>query len=196
MRYYIKSMAHLPTIQKAFDWLCRESGEKFLLSEEHCPTRDVFESRLNHLRLQLESKDFSDTALLVAVLGEIGNNVYDHNLGNWRDVPGAYFRYDVTEQAAVIADRGQGIRLTINRAKPEIIKDTEALQVAFTETISGRQPEQRGNGLKFVKAVVEKQQWQLTAYSGTAFLKISKEGELAVAPCEPIIKGTIITVNL
>lgn len=68
-----------------------------LTNEEYCPTRDVFQARLDRFIVALE-KDarFQDTSsLLGAVMGEIGNNAFDHNLGNWKDTPGVYFTHDL-----------------------------------------------------------------------------------------------------
>jgi len=49
----------------------------------------------------------------------------------------------------VLADRGQGVLTTLKRVRRELTNSSEAIRVAFTETISGRYPETRGNGLKF-----------------------------------------------
>ncbi len=161
-------------IQKAFDWVKLPAGDGFLNEQEYCATRDVFQARLDHLRIELEKQNMKNTPLLIAVLGEIGNNAYDHNLGNWRDAPGIYFVSDNNEKTFVVADRGQGIRKTITRVKPEVQNDQDALKTAFTEPISGRAPEQRGNGLKFVKSVIESEGWKLECYSGNAVIRISK----------------------
>ncbi len=50
----------------------------------------------------------------------------------------------------IIADRGRGIMETLKKVKPGLANDMDALTVVFTERISGRAPEARGNGLKFV----------------------------------------------
>lgn len=163
-----------PTIiHNGFVW--NEHGNENLLKPEaYCPTRDVFQARLDHLLTdclrQLNNESLS--YLLVAVAGEIGNNSFDHNLGNWHDVMGIYFAADLSSRQIVLADRGQGIFSTIKKVKPSVASDREALQVAFTEIISGRAPEQRGNGLKFVKKIFEEQNWQLNFYSGNASCKI------------------------
>jgi len=136
-----------------------------------------------------------DAPLLIAVLGEIGNNAYDHNLGNWRDVPGAYFAIDQDKRLFVIADRGQGIKQTIARVKPDIQNDENALRAAFTETISGRSPEQRGNGLKFVKAAIEQNQWRLECYSGTAVIRF-EGGETFLQAHQQAMQGTVTAIHL
>lgn len=157
-----------PRIQKAFDWLTRESGEGFLLSDEHCPTRDIFQARLDRLSREMESsKNFKELYyLIVAVVGEIGNNAFDHNLGSWKDEKGIYFVYDIDKHFVVIADRGQGLLATLIRIRPELQTENQAIKIAFTEKISGRAPEQRGNGLKFVESVVRNNNFKIDFYSG------------------------------
>lgn len=159
-------------IQNGFIWNENSRGSP-PPSEVYCPTRDVFETRLDRLLTDcLRQFDENLSFLLTAVAGEIGNNSFDHNLGNWRDVAGIYFAADFASRAVLIADRGQGVFSTIERVKPEVKNDVEAVRVAFTEKISGRAPEQRGNGLKFVKKIFEQQGWRLTFNSGRAVCQI------------------------
>ncbi|MBI2340335.1 MAG: hypothetical protein HYU99_08235 [Deltaproteobacteria bacterium] len=54
----------------------------------------------------------------------------------------------------VIADRGQGILSSLKRVLPSLKDDQEALETAFEKKLSGRAPEKRGNGLKFVRGVI------------------------------------------
>ncbi|MBI4714251.1 winged helix-turn-helix transcriptional regulator [Candidatus Uhrbacteria bacterium] len=162
-------------IQNGFIW--NESQVGILPpSEVYCPTRDVFQARLDRLLTDcLRQFDENLSFLLTAVVGEIGNNSFDHNLGSWRDVAGIYFAVDLIARSILITDRGQGIFATIKRVKPETKSDVEAMRVAFTERISGRAPEQRGNGLKFVKKIFEQQGWQLNFRSGQAVCRIESE---------------------
>ena len=53
----------------------------------------------------------------------------------------------------VLADRGLGILETLKQVRPTLKTHIEAVNVAFTEILSGRAPEKRGNGLKFVREV-------------------------------------------
>lgn len=144
------------SITKAFDWLAMQDGNGFLLIEEHCPTRDIFQGRLDHMSREMEKIDTLKEMypLLVAITGELGNNSFDHNLGNWRDEKGVYFVYNLEKKFVVIADRGQGMLATLKPVAPELQTESEAIKLAFTKIISGRAPEQRGNGLKFVESVV------------------------------------------
>lgn len=118
-------------------------------------TRDLFQSRLNNFLRSLLKKfgDNDDVILLVAVVGELGNNCFDHNLGLWQDVPGCIFDMDVSEDKIkiIVADRGQGIFSSLKRVDPSLQNAQEALETAFSKVLSGRFPENRGNGLKFVR---------------------------------------------
>ena len=62
----------------------------------------------------------------MAVIGEIGNNTFDHNLdydmNHQRD---AYFSYDGNGDYVVLADFGEGERKTISRVKAVIRQKTE-----------------------------------------------------------------------
>lgn len=102
--------------------------------------------------------------------GEIGNNSFDHNLGSWQDIMGIFFGYEFNNGGLkiVLADRGQGLFKTLKRVKPELKNDLEALFTAFNERISGRAPESRGNGLKFVKENIKNKKMHLGFYSGNA----------------------------
>ena len=153
-----------------------------------CSSRDSFQARLDNL-----FKETNDP-LLVAVVGEIGNNSFDHNLGNWRDIPGVYFKHEGKERLLIIADRGQGVKKTLSRIIPEIKTDKEAVEIAFTRTISGRSPEQRGNGLKFVAAAVKDNDWELDFRSGNGLVSIRNgtmsfdQGDQAVYGCVALLK--------
>ncbi|MBI4386220.1 MAG: winged helix-turn-helix transcriptional regulator [Elusimicrobia bacterium] len=122
-----------------------------------CETRDVFTARLGRLssfaRAGLKEDELP---LAIAVAGEVGNNCFDHNLGSWRDVPGCWFETQATGGRLwiCIADRGQGIFRSLTRADPTIPDEQAALVAAFERTISGRAPESRGNGLKFVRNII------------------------------------------
>lgn len=161
----------------------------------YCHTRDIFQVRLQSFLSHVQKIIREDAYLLTAIVGEIGNNSYDHNLGNWRDIPGAFFANDMGKRLVVLADRGQGIRRTISRVMPDIKDDQEALKVAFTEILSGRQPERRGNGLKFVVQVLKKHQWSLEFQSGRAILTINTEGVMQIRQDIIHIYGCLAKLN-
>ena len=123
-------------------------------------------------RIMLGDKNLSEAHVYVlsAVAGEIGNNSFDHNIGNWPDVAGIFFGYDVSgsNTRIILADRGVGILATLKKIKGELESDQQALETAFTERISGRSPERRGNGLKFVRESVSRDHLHLSFWSGDA----------------------------
>ena len=166
-------------------------------NDVYCQTRDVFQARLERLQTTLRGKvSESAVSLLSAVAGEIGNNSFDHNLGNWPDVPGIYFSYDLRNKNIVLADRGQGILATLKRVRPQLSTASDALNVAFTETLSGRLPEARGNGLKFVRSVIIENPFTLKFQTGDAhlFLKEYDEG-ISISLVKEYLRGCIAIIG-
>jgi len=159
-------------VELAKEWVYAKPP-KSLSKEYYSETSDVFSARLQRLSFELsKNKDLKQvSSLIIAILGEIGNNSFNHNIGNWPDIPGVFFGYNLSQQLCVVADRGQGLLKTLRTVKPNLKNDKEALVVAFTEYISARAPEDRGNGLKFVKSVIEKNPIDLKFYTGSAFLE-------------------------
>jgi hypothetical protein len=134
------------------------SEEEPATSPDVCASRDVFQARLDSALRELLALGWVDdeAALLIAVLGEIGNNSFDHNLGQWRDVPGCWFGREPSSDPSLfwVADRGVGLLATLKRADPALDTPEQAMDAAFLRVLSGRAPERRGNGLKFVRSVV------------------------------------------
>jgi hypothetical protein len=167
-----------------------------------CQDGYTFQARLNRLEetLQTIPKLKNDFSLISSMLGEIGNNSFDHNLGSWPNVRGIFFAYDLNKRQIVLADRGQGILTTLKRVRPNLKNDSEALVTAFTEKVSGRSPENRGNGLKYVKKILiaTKKEMPLKLYfqSGNAFTILSDERNyLKVEQSNTSIKGCLALIN-
>ena len=80
----------------------------------------------------------------------------------------------LTEKKIILVDRGLGILFTLKKVKPDLKSHKEALKVAFTEIVSGRAPESRGNGLKFVRNIVTQNSIKLTFQTGDAFLELQQ----------------------
>lgn len=163
-------------IDKAIQWYCAPSVQAKIIPEEVSSTRDVFQARLDRFYRELIRKSKmppNEAALLTAVTGEIGNNCFDHNLGQWQDQPGCWFVWEDNHGViqVVITDRGQGVLESLRRVKPDLKSEAEALKVAFEKNISGRSPEQRGNGLKFVRSILNGHQKRgLIFCSGSAII--------------------------
>lgn len=127
------------------------------------PNKDIFDARLQTFNLR------SQEWLFGAVIGEVGFNTFDHNFIFPNNVKkGLYCNFEIDEKSVLLVDFGRGIKNSLMRVLPDIKNDMEALQIAFTEIISGRAPEQRGNGLKFVLNSVVNNSWEMFYKSGTA----------------------------
>ena len=167
-------------------------------SNFYCSNSAVFQTKLTRMQDMLAGvKDLAPIfPLIVAVAGEIGNNSFDHNLGNWPDVPGVFFAYDIHKRSVVLADRGLGILTTLKRVKPELGNDAEALKVAFTEILSGRAPESRGNGLKFVRKIVAENPIGLLFQTGNAELILAKDsGTLDIRHSPEPFRGCLALIT-
>lgn len=156
------------------------TNEKTVIpSEFYCQTSIVFQDRVAKMgRAIYEKSNIDWFSLLVSAAGEIGNNSFDHNLGNWPDIPGIFFGYDTEKRIIILADRGQGVLTTLRRVKPELTNDKDALQTAFTQILSGRSPEARGNGLKFVKSIIDEFPLSLEFFSGEAKVVLLPKKEM------------------
>lgn len=155
--------------------------------EFYCSTSDVFAGRSSTLKNNLgKINDPSiDSSLLTATVDEIGENSYAHNLCNWPDISGIFFAYDLNKRVIVLADRGRGILETLKIVRPKLQSHKEALEVAFTQVISGRPGENRGRGLKSVKFNILTSNVKLTFRTGDAELDLKKgDQKLNITECE------------
>lgn len=167
-------------------------------AEFYCSNKAVFQTRLIKMQdlLIRSGKEGTLFSVIVAIAGEIGNNSYDHNLGNWPDIPGVFFGFDINKGIIILADRGLGILETLRRVRPGLNDHTEALQVAFTEIVSGREPEKRGNGLKFVRKVVYENPINLFFKSGDAELTLkSGQEDLQINMSIDNIRGCLAVIR-
>lgn len=172
-------------IQRVLDSIENASNENN--TDFFCKYRDIFQARLDSYILK------TDKYLESAIIGEIGNNTFDHNLefsaGKAR---GTYFNPDF-DGYVILADYGQGIRKSLSKIK-SFDDDLTALKTAFTERISGRAPEQRGNGLKFVIESFKDKDWKLYFQSSIAVCKVENstvnffEIDFSIIGCFAIMK--------
>lgn len=144
------------SLLKGLQWYSTQHPEED--GKTLCPTRDVFQARLDSMyRTWLGAREnINEVSLRIAVVGELGNNCFDHNLGKWNDVAGCWLHcvFEKGHHWIVIADRGQGVLASLRHVEPTLASHHTALETAFRKQISGRAPEQRGNGLKFVRSVI------------------------------------------
>ena len=152
-------------------------------------TRDVFTARLQSFILE------SEKYLEAAIIGEIGNNTFDHNFGFNSAYPkGAYCNFVYKKMYVVLADFGKGVKQSLLAVVPSITSDLEAVKIAFTERISGRSPEQRGNGLKFVSETIQQNGWHLYFQSGFGSCSIDKNGIAFLEKTNSLI-GCLAIIN-
>ncbi|MEK7574532.1 MAG: hypothetical protein AAB514_03325, partial [Patescibacteria group bacterium] len=96
----------------------------------------------------------------------------------------------------VLADRGLGILETLRQVRPELQNHVEAVKVAFTEFISGRAPEKRGNGLKLVREVVIAQPIDLFYTSGDAEVRMKDSDKVfRVTRGQRIVRGCLAKIE-
>lgn len=174
-----------------------EKGTEFP-SDFYCATSSIFNARLASMEQKLMKKSgFEDLySLIVLVAGEIGDNSFAHNLGKWPDTPGIFFGYDLEKKEVVLADRGLGILETLRHVRPELNNHISAVRVAFTEFISGRAPEKRGNGLKLVRQVILENPIDLFYTSGDAEIKMKDpKKEFNVTRGQHSVKGCLAKIN-
>ena len=183
----IKKIAH--------DWV-QDHAE--ILERYYCPNSSVFLSRLTSFEALLMKKPGFEKlfSLIVSVVGEIGNNSFDHNIGKWPDEPGGFFAYDIAKGVVVLADRVIGVRQSLRQVRPGLASDVDAVEVAFTEIISGRAPEKRGNGLKYVRQVVMDHPFDLFFTSGDAELRLEQpEKKLRITRSSILTRGCYVTLQ-
>ena len=179
----------------ASDWISQ--GAEFP-SVFYCPTSAVFQARLVKMeRLLMEKSGFGKLySLIVLVAGEIGDNSFAHNLGKWPDTPGIFFGYDIQKGIIVLADRGLGILETLRRVRPSLSTHVKAVEVAFTEFLSGRAPEKRGNGLKLVREVVLANPIDLFFMSGDAEVRMQdSDKEFRVTRGQNNVRGCLAKIE-
>ena len=174
------SLPQFPSAQQAFKW-ATSAPPVNLPEERYCQTRDTLTARLDRCGKEALAMGMPEqqSYLLRAIIGEIGNNSFDHNLGSWKDIPGSYFYWERNQQQFVVAlaDRGQGLLTTLRHVRSSITSHEEALKTAFLEKLSGRAPERRGNGLKYVRSILLEDGLDLWFQSGTAVYSVHNRKE-------------------
>jgi len=158
--------------EAALEKIIAETLNCFRENDEHfSKTRDAFTARIqSHV---LETQKYLETA----IIGEIGNNSFDHNFAFLSNYPrGVYCNLSYMQKYVVLADYGKGVKASLLPVAPSIQSDLEAVETAFTKRISGRFPEQRGNGLKFVSQAIQENDWHLYFQSGSGSCSIDRSG--------------------
>jgi len=186
---------NLNSFKLAKKWIFDKKGFRPLL-HYYCPDSSTFRARNDRLGRELKKQGNQKSSIIHAITGEIGNNSFDHNLGSWSDIPGAFFSYNLKEREIVLADRGQGILRTLKKVDPMLKNHSDALETAFTRVISGRSPEHRGNGLKFARRNIIKHKMKLFFQTGNAQLRINKNSNrIEVKKSKTLLKGCLVKIN-
>lgn len=188
----------------AFDWASAITATE-PPSDVHCPTSDVWQGRFVRIAPQLIKMGLETkiVALFASIAGEIGDNCFAHNAPGWTEMRGCWFEYTVTENTVqcIIADRGRGILASLSAVRPQLTTHKEALLVALTEKISGRAPEARGNGLKFImNALGALQQGSFLLHTGDAKFMCTlpldqKKIEAYITPASQNIRGVYCEIH-
>lgn len=136
----------------------------------HCLYRDEFNARLERfismfLKFGLNKED---AYRAMSVVGELGNNVFDHNSGSWPlNISGCIIaaqNYPKKKSIQfVIGDPGVGFKGSLKSAYPEINNDIEAIKKGLAGH-TGRVGEKRGNGLRLI------QEWTINNFSGKVMI--------------------------
>ena len=164
----------------------------------YCPTSSIFNARLTKMEHALiQMPGFEKLySLIVLVTGEIGDNSFAHNLGKWPDTAGIFFGYDLAKGIIALADRGLGILETLRQVRPQLGSHVAAVEVAFTEFISGRAPEKRGNGLKLVREVVLENPISLFFTSGDAEVRLQGADKVFhVVRGQHVVRGCLAKIE-
>src|SRR5690606_26355705 len=117
-----------------YQWFCAEKINQTPASL--CENRDRFHTRLMDMRAALISRyAYPQDAcyLLTAVIGELGNNCFDHNVTHWKDEIGANFGWFPAKDSVWIAvsDRGRGLLSSLRNAVKDLKNSQEAIDLAF-----------------------------------------------------------------
>lgn len=136
----------------------------------HCLYRDEFNARLGHFITMFKTFGLNenDAQRATALIGELGNNVFDHNLGNWPThisgcIIAAQHYPNIKTIEIAVGDPGVGFYGSLKAAFPEIKNDIEAIKLGLAGH-TGRIGEVRGNGLKLI------QQWTLQNFAGIVMI--------------------------
>jgi len=179
----------------ASEWI--QDGSDFP-GKFYCQTSSIFTARLTKMEYELMHKPGFEKlySLIVLITGEIGDNSFAHNIGKWPDTPGIFFGYDLQKRIILLADRGLGILETLRQVRPGLPNHITAVQVAFTEFISGRAPEKRGNGLKSVREVVTAHPIDLFFTSGDAEVRLQGSDKMfRVTRGQNIVRGCLAKIE-
>lgn len=153
----------------------------------HCRYVDEFNARLGHFERMFRNFGLNDedAKRALVIFGELGNNVFDHNLGNWPtnfsgSIVVAQNYPELKRIECVVGDSGVGFFGSLRAAFPKLQTDIQAIQKGLGG-YTGRIGEKRGNGLKTI------QDWTindfhgiLNIHSGKGLVQVDESGIEAI----------------
>ena len=168
----------------------------------YCQSMGEFDARLSsRIRIMFKTFGLSDTEeqLATGLVGELGNNVFDHNLGVWPTINhGAIIiaqNYPKTSTIhVVVADPGVGFFGSLLSVKPDLASDVEAIRLGLSG-VTGRVGERRGNGLRLIQDwTINRFQGILRIQSGRGLVTVDKSG-IRDQDVPPVV-GTIAELTI
>jgi hypothetical protein len=188
---YLNKVGFLAFLEKiSYGKFPREPASDCNVQEiTHSLFRDDFNARLPQIKLMFRIfgiGGMDDVNRATVLVGELGNNVFDHNEGSWpTDVRGAiilgqnYPQERVVE--IVVADPGIGFRQSLSTVDPNLT-DVKAIKLGL-QGFTGRIGEKRGNGLKLI------QDWTVNKFDGE--VRIHSGGGLVVVDGKDVRGRTV-----
>lgn len=181
---FISSLTYKDAAKELENFQINEYENDNIQEIVHCLYRDDFNARLES-KIRRMFRHFGlgeeDEQMATALVGELGNNVFDHNEGVWpMDVRGAIIiaqSYPKLKKIEVlVADPGVGFLGSLKELPNKPDNDVEAIKLGLSG-ITGRVGEKRGNGLKTI------QNWTINEFngiiriqSGNGLVRVDKDG--------------------
>jgi len=152
----------------------------------HCVFRDELDARLSKIQRIFAHLGLNEVerSMATSLVGELGNNVFDHNDGQWpTSVRGAIILAQMNPKKrrveVVVADPGIGFSGSLKALNPNIASDVEAIKLGLTGA-TGRIGEPRGQGLQIVQNwTIEKFAGIVRIHSGNGLVTVDANGQRA-----------------
>lgn len=192
----LKELGYMDAVDR-FSSIAIEEREDLNVQEiTHCRYVDEFNARLGRFERMFRNFGLNDqdAKRALVIFGELGNNVFDHNLGNWPTnfsgsivIAQNYPSFKRIECA--IGDAGVGFLGSLRAAFPELKDDIAAIQKGL-KGYTGRIGEDRGNGLQTIQNwTIKDFHGILNIHSGGGLVQVDEQG-IQTKEVMPVV-GTI-----
>lgn len=180
---FLNELNYRKTAEKLNNLAMNENVNMNVQELLHCNYRDEFDGRLSKILQMFRNFGLNsdDASLAATLVGELGNNSFDHNLGSWpTDVSGniilAQNYPKLNKIQIIVADPGVGFLGSMKAAYPELNSDLEAIKKGLSG-FTGRINEKRGNGLRLIqKWTIDNFYGTLSIQSGAGLINVNYEG--------------------